>query len=94
MFCRNGKEYLLASRGVSKSYASATTGACDTAGISFTALTDSNFALSVTDIPVISTSSTDYPLPSQSWSDKPADSALECTVTMGDAMNCDALDES
>ena len=89
----NGKEYLLASRGVSKSYASATTGACDTAGISFTALTDSNFALSVTDIPVISTSSTDYPLPSQSWSDKPADTAVECTVTMGDTTNCDALTE-
>lgn len=89
-----GNEYLLAARGISKAYATAADGACDTAEISFDAITDANFALSITDIPEVTTSSTDYPLPSQSWSDKPADSALECTVTMGDATNCDALDES
>jgi hypothetical protein len=89
-----GTEYLLVAGGISKAYATATTGACDTAEISFDALTDENFAFGIADIPELSTSSTDYPLPSQSWSDKPADSALECTVTMGDATNCDALDES
>jgi hypothetical protein len=89
-----GTTYLLAARGVSKAYAKATEGACDTAGISFEAIADDNFSLSITDIPEVSNASTDYPLPSQSWSDKPADSALECTVTMGDATNCDALDES
>jgi hypothetical protein len=89
-----GTEYLLAARGLSKAYAPATAGACDTAGISFDALTDANFEFGIADIPELSTSSTDYPLPSQSWSDKPADSALECTVTMGDATNCNALDES
>jgi hypothetical protein len=89
-----GTEYLLAAGGISKAYATATAGACDTAEISFDALTDANFAFGIADIPELSTSSTDYPLPSQSWSDKPADSALECTVTMGDATNCDALDES
>ncbi|MDC0499799.1 hypothetical protein OAN58_02885 [Paracoccaceae bacterium] len=90
----NGTEYLLAARGLSKAYATANAGACDTAGISFDAVTDENFAFGIADIPELSISSTDYPLPSQSWSDKPADSALECTVTMGDATNCDALDES
>jgi hypothetical protein len=89
-----GTEYLLAARGISKAYATAADGACDTAEISFNAITDANFSLSTDDIPEITASSTDYPLPSQSWSDKPADSALECTVTMGDATNCDALDES
>jgi hypothetical protein len=89
-----GTTYLLAARGVSKAYAPAAAGACDTAGISFDAIADDNFKLSITDIPVLSNASADYPLPSQSWSDKPADSALECTVTMGDATNCDALDES
>ena len=84
----------MAAHGVSKAYAPAAAGACDTAGISFDAIADDNFKLSITDIPVVSNESTDYPLPSQSWSDKPADSALECTVTMGDATNCDALDES
>ena len=89
-----GKKYLLAARGVSKAYAPAAAGACDTAGISFDAIADDNFKLLITNIPAVSNESTDYPLPSQSWRDKPADSALECTVTMGDATNCDALDES
>ena len=89
-----GTEYLLAARGISKAYATANAGACDTAEISFDALTDANFAFGLSDIPELSTSSSDYPLPSQAWTDKPADSALECTVTMGDTTNCDALDES
>ena len=89
-----GTEYLLAARGISKAYSPAADGACGTAEISVNAITDANFSLSTDDIPEITDSSTNYPLPSQSWSDKPADSAVECTVTMGDATNCDALDES
>ena len=59
-----------------------------------TKVIETNLPFEFFDISVLYALVIDYPLPSQSWSDKPADSALECTVTMGDATNCDALDES
>ena len=54
--------------------------------IEFTSLTDLGLALS--DLPTVDRSSVTYPLPQQAWTDKPVSSALDCTVTMGDAGDC------
>ena len=54
--------------------------------IEFTNLTDLGLALS--DLPTVDRSSVTYPLPQQAWTDKPVSSALDCTVTMGDAGDC------